>query len=174
MEKLGLSPKELFKVNKGLIFARLSGYGQTGLYFVFFGRAISCCLKTCYNVGPNRLDAGHDINYIAGSGMLESMGRSGERPIFASNLVGDFAGGSMMCATGILLAYIHRLKTGEGQIVGNQLYYCCLLLLFLIFLTTLRCCNERRSSISWIIHLQCNPPEYHVFVNIYLNLLTIE
>ena len=53
--------------------------------------------------------------------MLDVVGRAGEKPLFATNLVGDFAGGSMMCATGILLAYIHRLKTGEGQVVGK--YY---------------------------------------------------
>ncbi|XP_066255346.1 alpha-methylacyl-CoA racemase [Euwallacea similis] len=96
MEKLGLGPEVLLKVNPRLIYARLSGYGHSGPY----------CHK-----------AGHDINYLALSGLLSLLGRKGEKPMFPVNLLADFGGGGLMCALGIVLALLEREKSGKGQVV---------------------------------------------------------
>lgn len=61
--------------------------------------------------------AGHDINYIAVSGVLGMLGRKGEKPFAPGNIIGDFAGGGAMCFLGILLALIGREKSGRGQVV---------------------------------------------------------
>ena len=96
MERLGLSPDECFKRNKALVYGRMTGWGQYG--------SLSQA-------------SGHDINYIALSGVLDSMGRKGENPQPPLNLVGDFGGGGMLLAVGMLSAFIHAQKTGEGQVV---------------------------------------------------------
>ena len=96
MEKLGLGPDVLLSENERLIYARLSGFGQSG---------------------PASLEAGHDINYIARSGVLSIVGRRGDRPMFASNLVADFAGGGLMCALGIVMAVVERHQSQRGQVV---------------------------------------------------------
>lgn len=100
MEKLGLGPHELLKENPRLIYARLTGYGQNG---------------------PLSLAAGHDINYLAMSGLLSRLGRSGEKPYAPLNLVADFGGGGLTCALGILLALLERTKSGKGQIVDASM-----------------------------------------------------
>jgi alpha-methylacyl-CoA racemase len=96
MEKLGLGPDEAMELNPMLIYARLTGWGQNGPYASM---------------------AGHDINYIALSGSLSMFRRKGEKPLPPCNLLGDFAGGGMLCAMGILLALIERNSSGKGQIV---------------------------------------------------------
>ena len=96
MEKLGLGPDAAMELNKKLIYARLTGWGQNGPYASM---------------------AGHDINYIALSGALSLFRRKGERPLPPCNLLGDFAGGGMLCAMGILLALIERNNSGKGQVV---------------------------------------------------------
>jgi alpha-methylacyl-CoA racemase len=96
MEDLGLGPDEVAGINPGLIFARLTGWGQSGPYSSM---------------------AGHDINYIAMSGALSLFRRKGERPLPPCNLLGDFAGGGMLCAMGILMAIIERNRSGKGQVV---------------------------------------------------------
>jgi alpha-methylacyl-CoA racemase len=96
MEGLGLGPREALALNPRLVYARLTGWGQEGPYA--------------------RL-AGHDINYIALSGALSLFRRKGERPLPPGNLLGDFAGGGMLCSLGILLALFEREKSGEGQVV---------------------------------------------------------
>lgn len=96
MEALGLGPDEAFKLNSGLIYARLTGWGQEGPYADM---------------------AGHDINYIGLSGALSLFRRKGEKPLPPCNLLGDFAGGGMLCAMGILLALIERNSSGKGQVV---------------------------------------------------------
>lgn len=96
MEALGLGPDEAFKLNPGIIYARLTGWGQGGLYASM---------------------AGHDINYIGLSGALSLFRRKGEKPLPPCNLLGDFAGGGMLCAMGILLSLIERKNSGKGQIV---------------------------------------------------------
>ncbi|KAK2827376.1 hypothetical protein Q7C36_018302 [Tachysurus vachellii] len=100
MEKLGLGPEELLKENPRLIYARLTGYGQSGSY----AKA-----------------AGHDINYLAMSGLLSMLGRSSEKPYAPLNLVADFAGGGLMCALGIVLALLERSKSGRGQIIDASM-----------------------------------------------------
>ncbi|CAN9504527.1 unnamed protein product [Ophioblennius macclurei] len=100
MEKLGLGPNELLKENPGLIYARLTGYGQTGSYATA---------------------AGHDINYLAMSGLLSRLGRSGENPYAPLNLLADFAGGGLTCAMGIVLALLERTKSGKGQVIDASM-----------------------------------------------------
>ncbi|XP_028829478.1 alpha-methylacyl-CoA racemase [Denticeps clupeoides] len=100
MEKLGLGPKELLNENPRLIYARLTGYGQSGS----FARA-----------------AGHDINYLAMSGLLSMLGRSSEKPYAPLNLVADFAGGGLTCAFGIVLALLERTKSGCGQVIDASM-----------------------------------------------------
>ncbi|MBU2497501.1 MAG: CoA transferase [Proteobacteria bacterium] len=96
MEGLGLGPDDALALNPRLIYARLTGWGQKG---------------------PYARMAGHDINYIALSGALSLFRRKGERPLPPCNILGDFAGGGMMCAMGILFAVIERNRSGKGQVV---------------------------------------------------------
>ncbi|MGQ4615545.1 CoA transferase [Nocardia sp. R7R-8] len=96
MERLGLGPDVLAAANPGLIFARMTGYGQSG---------------------PLAARAGHDINYIAVAGALEPIGRRGERPLPPLNLVGDFGGGGMLLTVGVLAALHERTRSGLGQVI---------------------------------------------------------
>lgn len=96
MERLGLGPDELLALNPGLVYARMTGWGQDG---------------------PLAHAAGHDINYIAITGALSAVGKPGEAATPPQNLVGDFGGGSMYCAFGILAALYERERSGRGQVV---------------------------------------------------------
>ncbi|KAJ4293503.1 hypothetical protein N0V90_008786 [Kalmusia sp. IMI 367209] len=97
LEKLGLSPSDvLLKINPRLIVGRMTGFRRDGKYSMM---------------------AGHDINYIAVSGVLSLFGRKGEKPYPPGNVVGDFAGGGAMCFLGILLALLARERSGMGQVV---------------------------------------------------------
>ncbi|KAJ5104700.1 hypothetical protein NUU61_002047 [Penicillium alfredii] len=97
LERLGLSPTEvLLKHNPRLIVARMTGFRRDGKY---------------------KDMAGHDINYIAVSGVLSMLGRAGDKPFAPGNILGDFAAGGAMCFLGILLALISRAHTGRGQVV---------------------------------------------------------
>jgi len=96
MERLGLGPDVAAARNPRLVYARLTGFGQDGPYASM---------------------AGHDINYIAISGALSLLGRKGEKPLPPVNLLGDFAGGGMLCALGICLALLERGHSGRGQVV---------------------------------------------------------
>jgi alpha-methylacyl-CoA racemase len=95
-ERLGFGPAVCAERNAGLIFARMTGWGQDG---------------------PLAPTAGHDIDYIAVSGALHPIGRAGERPVPPLNLVGDFGGGGMLLAIGILAALVERQRSGLGQVV---------------------------------------------------------
>jgi alpha-methylacyl-CoA racemase len=95
-ERLGLGPEDCAKVNERLVYARMTGWGQTG---------------------PRSQQAGHDINYISLNGILHSIGRVDERPVPPLNLVGDFGGGSMFLLLGILSALWERQNSGKGQVV---------------------------------------------------------
>lgn len=95
MERLGLGPEVALKRNSRLVYARLSGWGQSG---------------------PLAQTAGHDINYIALSGALHAIGPR-ERPAIPLNLVGDLGGGALYLALGLLAGVMHARKTGEGQVV---------------------------------------------------------
>lgn len=97
LEKAGLSPeKVLLRLNPRLVIGRLTGFRRDGKYSAM---------------------AGHDINYIAVSGMLSLLGRKGEKPYPPANIVGDFAGGGLTCVLGIVMALLHREQTGMGQVV---------------------------------------------------------
>jgi len=98
MEKLGLGPDRLTADNPRLIYARMTGFGQTG---------------------PFKDMAGHDINYLGLSGVLSSLGRKNENPLPPINLLADFAGGSFTCAMGIMAALLERTTSGKGQVVDS-------------------------------------------------------
>lgn len=95
MERLGLGPEVCHARNPGLVYARVTGWGQTG---------------------PLARRAGHDINYVSVTGMLHAIGPS-DRPIPPLNLVGDFGGGSMFAVVGILAALWERQRSGLGDVV---------------------------------------------------------
>ena len=96
MERLGLGPDVALKQNPKLVYGRMTGWGQTGT----LAKA-----------------AGHDINYISLTGALHAMGRPGEKPVPPLNLVGDFGGGALYLAMGMLAALVEANKTGKGQVV---------------------------------------------------------
>ena len=96
MERLGLGPDVALARNHRLVYGRMTGWGQTG---------------------PLARAAGHDMNYIALSGALHSIGRRGERPVPPLNLVGDFGGGGLMLAYGIVCALLEVKGSGKGQVI---------------------------------------------------------
>ena len=99
LEKLGLGPEEvLLRLNPGLIVARMTGFRRDGKY---------------------KDMAGHDINYIAVSGVLSMLGRQHEKPYAPGNLVGDFAGGGAVCFLGIVLA-LHGISFAGLALVAAQ------------------------------------------------------
>ncbi|TVT26049.1 CoA transferase [Amycolatopsis acidiphila] len=95
-ERLGLGPDDCAPRNPRLVYARMTGWGREG---------------------PLAERAGHDINYIGLTGVLHAIGRAGERPVPPLNLVGDFGGGSLYLALGILAALVERQASGRGQVV---------------------------------------------------------
>ena len=96
MERLGLDPDTCLARNPRLVFGRMTGWGQSG---------------------PMAHAAGHDLNYIALSGMLGAMGRPGEPPAPPLNLVGDYGGGAMVLAFGIACALVEARTSGQGQVI---------------------------------------------------------
>jgi alpha-methylacyl-CoA racemase len=96
MERLGLGPDVLSEVNPKLVFGRMTGFGQDG---------------------PLAQAAGHDIDYIALAGALHAIGRKGEAPLPPLNLVGDFGGGGMFLAFGVVCGLLEAQKSGKGQVV---------------------------------------------------------
>ncbi|XP_048360122.1 alpha-methylacyl-CoA racemase [Sphaerodactylus townsendi] len=100
MENLNLGPDVLLKNNPKLIYARLTGFGSSGAYSKM---------------------AGHDINYLAVSGVLSRLGRKDENPYAPVNLLADFAGGGVMCALGIIIALYERTKSGKGQVIDASM-----------------------------------------------------
>ncbi|MFK7943061.1 MAG: CaiB/BaiF CoA transferase family protein [Paracoccaceae bacterium] len=96
MERLGLGPKVVLVQNPALVYGRITGWGQEG---------------------PWARTAGHDLNYIALSGALAAMGEAGRPPMPPLNLVGDYGGGGLFAAFGIVSALLHARTTGQGQVV---------------------------------------------------------
>ena len=96
MEKLGLGPDELFKINPNLVYGRMTGWGQTG---------------------PYAHAAGHDINYIALSGILHTVGQKDGKPNAPVNYLGDFGGGGMMLAFGMVSALLAVKNGAKGQVI---------------------------------------------------------
>jgi alpha-methylacyl-CoA racemase len=100
MERLGLGPDAMLQANPRLVYARMTGYGQSG---------------------PMADRAGHDLNYIALSGVLSMIGSKDHGPTPPLNLVGDYGGGSMVLIMGILAALFARRQSGEGRIVDASM-----------------------------------------------------
>ncbi len=96
MERLGLGPVDCHGSNPTLVYGRMTGWGQTG---------------------PLARAAGHDINYIAVTGALHAIGRAGEAPPPPLNYVGDYGGGAMLLAVGLLAALHEAARSGQGQVV---------------------------------------------------------
>ncbi|HKV53658.1 MAG TPA: CaiB/BaiF CoA-transferase family protein [Candidatus Binataceae bacterium] len=96
MERLGIGPDLCLTRNPRLVYGRMTGWGQEG---------------------PLAQAAGHDINYIALSGALHSIGRRGEAPVPPLNLVGDFGGGALYLALGVVAGILEAQKSGKGQVV---------------------------------------------------------
>jgi alpha-methylacyl-CoA racemase len=99
-ERLGLGPAVCAAANPRIVYGRMTGWGQTG---------------------PLASTAGHDINYIALSGALGAIGRQGERPVPPLNLVGDFGGGGMMLAFGLVCGILEARSSGLGQVVDASM-----------------------------------------------------
>ncbi|HEY0297200.1 MAG TPA: CaiB/BaiF CoA-transferase family protein [Bordetella sp.] len=96
MERMGLSPGACLARNPGLVYGRVTGWGQDG---------------------PLAQSAGHDLNYIALTGVLHAIGRHDAPPTPPLNLVGDFGGGGMLLAFGMVCALLERQRSGRGQVV---------------------------------------------------------
>ena len=95
-ERMGLGPDACLERNPGLVYGRMTGWGQTG---------------------PWALTAGHDMNYIAITGTLHATGQDAAKPSFAQTQVGDFGGGSTYLIIGVLAALVERQHSGKGQVV---------------------------------------------------------
>jgi alpha-methylacyl-CoA racemase len=95
-ERLGLGPADCLARNPRLVYGRMTGWGQTG---------------------PRADRAGHDLTYLATTGVLHAIGRPGERPVPPLNLLGDFGGGGALLAFGVVCAVLHARATGRGQLV---------------------------------------------------------
>jgi alpha-methylacyl-CoA racemase len=95
-ERLGVGPEDCTASNPGLVYGRMTGWGQSG---------------------PLAHEAGHDINYISVTGILHAIGHEGDRPVPPLNLVGDFGGGSMFLLAGVLSALWERSRSGRGQVI---------------------------------------------------------
>jgi alpha-methylacyl-CoA racemase len=95
-ERLGLGPDECLARNPKLVYGRMTGWGQSG---------------------PYAHTAGHDINYIALSGTLSMIGRAGEKPTPPINLIGDFGGGGMLLAFGVVCGILEAGRSGQGQVI---------------------------------------------------------
>lgn len=96
MERLGIGPQDCANRNPRLVFGRVTGWGQTG---------------------PLSQAAGHDLNYIALTGALDAIGRAGQPPTPPLNLVGDYGGGTLYLALGVVAALFEARQSGQGQVV---------------------------------------------------------
>ena len=111
MERLGLGPDQMLQRNPRLVYGRMTGWGQTG---------------------PLAKTAGHDINYIAITGALNAIG-STEKPEIPLNLIGDYGGGALYLAFGLLAGILHARQTGKGQVVDAAMLDGTLSLLSIFF-----------------------------------------
>ena len=100
MERLGIGPAECHARNPKLVYGRMTGWGQDG---------------------PYAQAAGHDINYIALAGSLAHFGRGGQTPVPPLNMVGDFGGGGMFLAFGVVCALLEAQRSGQGQVVDTAM-----------------------------------------------------
>src|SRR3954470_5391385 len=139
MERLGIGPDELLKINPKLVYGRMTGWGQTG---------------------PLAPRAGHDINYIALTGILNAIGRQGEAPLPPLNLVGDFGGGGMLLGFGVACGLIEAARSGKGQVIDAAMVEGASLLatMFHGFLNSNQMNENRGSNI-----LDTGAPWYNVY-----------
>jgi alpha-methylacyl-CoA racemase len=100
MERLGVGPADCLVRNPKLVFGRMTGWGQEG---------------------PYAMAAGHDINYISLAGSLAHFARAGEAPVPPLNMVGDFGGGGMFLAYGVVCALLEAQRSGIGQVVDTAM-----------------------------------------------------
>lgn len=103
MERLGVGPDVVLADNPRLVYGRMTGFGQSG---------------------PLAKAAGHDLNYIALTGALHAIGRAGAKPTPPLNLLGDFAGGSLYLAFGLVCAILEARASGKGQVVDTAIVDC--------------------------------------------------
>ena len=96
MERLGLGPEPCLRRNPALVYGRITGWGQSG---------------------PLAQGAGHDLNYVALTGAINAIGRQGQPPAIPLNLIGDFGGGALYLALGVLAGIFCARQTGQGQVV---------------------------------------------------------
>ena len=96
MERLGLGPDQALAANPRLVYARMTGFGQDG---------------------PLAGVAGHDLSYLAWTGVLHAIGEKGRKPVPPLNLVADYGGGAMFLIAGVLAALFERQRSGKGQVV---------------------------------------------------------
>lgn len=95
-ERLGIGPEQCLKRNPALVYGRMTGWGQSG---------------------PLAQWAGHDLNYIGLTGLLHQIGPTGGKPVVPLNVIGDFGGGGMLLAFGVVSALLHAQRSGDGQVV---------------------------------------------------------
>ena len=112
MEKLGLGPDVCLQKNKKIVFGRMTGWGQEG---------------------PLAHAAGHDINYISLSGVLATIGRPGSPPVPPLNLIGDYGGGGMLLALGLVAALFETKSSGKGQVIDAAMVDGSALLMTMIY-----------------------------------------
>ncbi|MFE1167560.1 CaiB/BaiF CoA transferase family protein [Nocardiopsis sp. NPDC058789] len=139
MERLGLGPDDCLELNPGLVYARVTGWGQEG---------------------PLAHTAGHDMNYVSVNGALHSIGRADGPPVPPINLLGDFAGGTMFAVTGVLAALLERRGSGLGQVVDAAMVDGSSLLMSMV--------HEDRARGSWTDergtnYLDTGAPWYDVY-----------
>lgn len=103
MERLALGPEACWECNPALVYARMTGWGQDG---------------------PLASSAGHDINYISLSGVLSAFGEADGRPVMPANLLGDFGGGALYLAFGVMAAVYESRSSGKGQVVDAAISDC--------------------------------------------------
>ncbi len=139
MERLGVGPDDALKANPKLVYGRMTGWGQTG---------------------PLAARAGHDINYIALTGILNAIGRKGESPLPPLNLIGDFGGGGMLLGFGVACGLIEAGRSGKGQVIDAAMVEGASLLatMFHGFLNSNQMNENRGSNI-----LDTGAPWYNVY-----------
>ena len=138
-ERLGFGPDLCLEGNPGLVYGRVTGFGQQG---------------------PMSKWAGHDINYVAITGALNAMGRVGERPAVPLNLIGDYGGGAMLLAFGMACAFVERHRSHKGQVVDAAMIDGAMLLFapFFGFVASGTWSSERGTNL-----LDTGAPFYEVF-----------
>ena len=139
VERLGVGPDACRARNPRLVYGRMTGWGQAG---------------------PLATSAGHDIDYIALAGALDPIGRAGERPVPPLNLIGDFGGGGLLLALGVVCRVLAAQRSGEGQVVDAAMVDGAALLMTMIW--SLRALGEWKDERGTNL-LDTGAPFYEVY-----------